>query len=204
MKIPDDVFETRCRYCFHGRPQNENAEIPDGKIYSSSYHDKLPCNILSVSQCEKVPGECLSFHPNWAFGICQTCEWSNQFHEGFCLLTIGPQNKRVVFICNTFGDSSGYWEHTCCTCDRYKVRDSLKDIIMREVLRGRSPASFNPDTWEPLESIEGSLMAKRWQIMQEEARIAEEEKAKAAAALKLEKLAKAKAPKPEEEQLSWF
>lgn len=26
MRIPDDVFETRCRYCVHGHPENNNQE----------------------------------------------------------------------------------------------------------------------------------------------------------------------------------
>lgn len=208
MKIPDTVFDNRCRYCFHGRPWNENVDVPDGKLFSSSYHDKLACKILSISQCGKVEGECLSFHPNWIFGLCGTCQWSNPFHDGYCTRPSGPENKRKVYLGN--GGLGGaadpdYWmDHSLSTCDHYKVSTSLKDYIMRDVLQGRSPANFNPDTWEPLEYIEGSLMAKRWQIMQEEARKAETEKAKAAEALRLEKLAQAKAPEAKEEQMSFF
>ena len=33
MKIPDDVFTTRCRYCGHGQTGAENKEIPDDKLF---------------------------------------------------------------------------------------------------------------------------------------------------------------------------
>lgn len=101
MKIPDDVFETRCRYCFHGRPENGNKEVPDGCVFSSRLHDSLPCNILGICRADKVPGECLSFHPNWIFGLCGTCQWDNMFHEGYyCTLPSGPKNKRKVYLGN--------------------------------------------------------------------------------------------------------
>lgn len=184
MKIPDDVFESRCRWCIHGRPENENLDVPGERLFSSRYHDRFPCNIQGICQSDKVPGECLSFHPNWIFGICGTCAWSNQFHDGFCTLLSGPVNKRAVYLGNTFGHDGGYWDHYRSTCDRYKVKESLKDLIMRDVLRGRSPANFDPDTWDPLAQIEGTLAAAQWKKMQEEAcRAAEKAQQEASAAV---------------------
>lgn len=127
MRIPDDVFENRCRYCFHGRPENENVEFIGDKVFSSRFYNKRPCNILGVAQCGKVDGECLSFHPNWIFGLCGTCQWSNMFHDGFCTRPSGPENIRKVYLGH--GGLGGavdpaYWQdHVLSTCDRYKVQE---------------------------------------------------------------------------------
>ena len=201
MKIPDNVFETRCRWCIHGRPENENREVPDEQRFSSRYHDTFPCGILGISQANKVPGECMSFHPNWIFGICGTCMWSNQFHDGFCTRPSGPENKRVVFLGREFIPDD-YWTHYRSTCDRYKVRESVKELIMRDVLRGRSPANFDPITWEPLTQIEGTPAAEQWKKMQEEARRAAEEVQRAAEEAKQE--ARDAMQEPAEDQFSLF
>jgi hypothetical protein len=33
MRIPDDVYSDRCRFCHHGRLGVENKEIPDDKLF---------------------------------------------------------------------------------------------------------------------------------------------------------------------------
>ena len=44
MKIPDQVFETRCRYCFHGRPEAGNQDIPESWLYQQ-YHRSAVCGL---------------------------------------------------------------------------------------------------------------------------------------------------------------
>lgn len=176
MKIPDDVFDNRCRWCVHGRVNNGNDEVPGRLLYKSSYHDKLPCNIMGIAKCEKVAGECLSFSPNWMFGICKTCVSNNMFHDGFCTRANGPQNKRLVFLGSDL-TKDGYYQHERSACDRYKVDERLKGFIMENVLAGKAPTNFDPDTWDPLELLDGSPQAAEWCRMQEQAKTERESKA---------------------------
>ena len=98
MKIPDDVFTTRCRYCGHGQTGAENKEIPDDKLFIHFWAKQSPCGIIGIAQCDKVQGECLDFKPNPMFGICEYCTFTNSFHPGFCTAPSGPVNKRRVFL----------------------------------------------------------------------------------------------------------
>lgn len=180
MKIPDDVYSTRCQFCHHRRLGAENKEIPDDKLFVYVWTKDAPCGIIGISKCDKVPGECLSFTPNPMYGICQYCEFNNPFHDGYCTFPSGPVNKRRVFLgWGGGGYQNDYWgEHTLFTCDRYRTSEYWKDIIMREVLRGRAPANFDPDTWEPLTKLEGTVVAQQWEKLQVEERAKETAKAK--------------------------
>lgn len=172
MKIPDDVYLSRCRYCRHGRPGAENKDIPSDKLFSYVWTRDAPCEIIGICRCNKVLGECLSFSPNPMFGICQYCAFDNSFHDGYCTFPSGPVNKRRVFLgWGGGGHKNDYWgEHVLFTCDHYQVSEYWKDIIMREVLNGRSPANFNPNTWEALKTMEGTYAAKQWAMLQAEER----------------------------------
>lgn len=196
-KIPDDVFQNRCRWCIQGRTENENREIPEAHLFVNYYHDTFPCNIMGINQCDRVPGECLSFHPNWIYGICGTCYWSNQFHDGFCRHE-APENKRVVFLGGDYCGDNGYWAHYRSTCDRYMVNPRLKDLILRDVLRGKSPANFDPDTWEPIGNMEESPAAEEWRRLREQA---QQEQAEAEAK---RKEAQKPAEDQQEEQMTLF
>ena len=44
---------------------------------------------------------------------------------------------------------------------------------MREVLRGRSPANFDPDTWKPLDKLDGTAAAQQWAQLQAKERAKE-------------------------------
>lgn len=197
-KIPDDVFENRCRWCHHGRVENGNNAIPEDHLFSARYHSILPCNIMGISQCDKIPGECLSFSVFWMFGICGTCYYNNSFHDGFCTRADGPENKRVVFLGSNYA-SDGYWTHYRSTCDKYKVEHSMKDRIMRNVLAGKAPANFDPDTWEPLEEMAGTPQAAEWERLQEQARVEREKAAAEAEAKREQATSKAKAKRPRTE-----
>lgn len=181
MKIPDDVYSTRCRCCRHARPDAENKEIPDTNLFSHHWTKDSPCSIIGISKCDKVPGECLSFTPNPMFGICQYCEFSNQFHDGYCTFPSGPINKRRVFLgWGGGGYQNDYWgEHALFTCDHYQVSHSWKKFIMREVLNGTAPANFDPDTWEPMNRLEGTPVARKWSMLKAEERTSKDEKAEA-------------------------
>lgn len=199
MKIPDDVFATRCKYCHHGRPGKENVEIPDGAVHCYPWKKEAPCDIEGICHFDDVPGECLSFTPNPMFGICEYCEYNNSFHEGYCTIPGGPVNKRRVFLGWSAGKENDYWgEHALFTCDRYRVSANWKDIIMRNALCGRAPENFDPETWEPLKKIEGTAAAEQWAKLQAEARANEEAKAKT-----LEKQKAISGP-DETEQISLF
>ena len=171
IRIPDDVFATRCPYCKHRQPGIENIDIPEGALWRVPWRTKLPCGILGICQCNDVPGECLSFTPNPMFGICMYCEHNNSFHDGFCTVPGGATNKRRVFLgWRAGGGRPDYWgDHALFTCDRYRVNACWKDLIMRETLAGRAPENFDPETWKPLEKIEGTAAAEQWAKLQAEA-----------------------------------
>lgn len=181
MKIPDDVYLSRCRYCRHGRPGAENKDIPSDKLFSYIWTRDAPCEIIGICQCNKVLGECLSFYPNPMFGICQYCAFNNSFHDGYCTFPGGPANKHRVFLgWGGGGHKNDYWgEHVLFTCDHYQASPYWKDLIMQEVLNGRSPANFDPDTWQLLDKLEGTAAAQQWEKLQAEERARAAAKAEA-------------------------
>ncbi len=165
MKIPDDVFETRCRYCMHGRPEGGNQDIPEEWIFTQFHRKDLSCNIFGISRCDRIPGECESFAPNHIFGICYTCEYSNSFHEGFC--TRGSQpNKRKIFIGN--GGLGGahhpdYWkEHVLSTCDAYRPSHYWTDIMRKQAAEGKIPRNFDPETMKAVGPAMKNETAEKW------------------------------------------
>lgn len=165
VKIPDDVFTTRCRYCGHGQTGAENKEIPDDKLFIHFWAKQSPCRIIGIAQCDKVQGECLDFKPNPMFGICEYCTFTNSFHPGFCTAPSGPVNKRRVFL-GWSGIGDYYSVHALFTCDRYRVNELWKDLILKNAVEGHAPANFDPDTWEALEHIDGTPTAKQWADLQ--------------------------------------
>lgn len=143
VKIPDDVFTTRCRYCGHGQTGAENKEIPDDKLFIHFWAKQSPCGIIGIAQCDKVQGECLDFKPNPMFGICEYCTFTNSFHPGFCTAPSGPVNKRRVFL-GWSGIGDYYSVHALFTCDRYRVSERWKDLILKNAVEGHAPANFGP------------------------------------------------------------
>ena len=176
MRIPDDVFETRCRFCHHGHPENNNQEIPDERIFSAYWTRRSSCQILGISKPNKVQGECLSFTPNHIFGICLTCESNNSFHEGYCRRQERP-NYRQVYLGNCY-DKGGYWQHTRCTCDAYAPNPYWIDIMQREAADGRIPRNFDPETMKPIGPTVKNETAERWADIDRK-RAAEEERKEA-------------------------
>lgn len=182
MKIPDQVFETRCRYCFHGRPEAGNQDIPESWLFQVYHHKDLPCNIMGISKPERsVKGECESFYPNVIFGICAYCAFNSQFIEQtYCKLEERP-NYRPVYLGVTYGaERRAYDVHALCTCDKYRPDPFWIDHMRRDAAQGRAPQNFNPETMEPIGRIEESkVAAEYWAMLTREAR-AEEEAARRA------------------------
>lgn len=156
---------TRCRYCGHGQTGAENKEIQDDKLFIHFWAKQSPCGIIGIAQCDKVQGECLDFKPNPMFGICEYCTFTNSFHPGFCTAPGGPVNKRRVFL-GWSGIGDYYSSHALFTCDRYRVSEQWKDLILKNAVAGRAPANFDPETWEALKHIDGTATAKRWADLQ--------------------------------------
>lgn len=180
MKIPDDVFETRCRYCRH-RQTEENKDIPDKYLFFAPKHKELPCEIMGISQHNKVKGECLSFLPNYIFGICLTCRHKNTFSENYCFLDEQP-NKRQIYVSSSVGDAftPGFSINRVSTCDNYVVNTDLIPFMIIEATEGRIPRNFDPETMRAIESDEHTVSSEAWdeieRMQQETKRIAEKAK----------------------------
>lgn len=50
MKIPDDVYSTRCRYCKHWQAVTENKEIPDDALLIHFWARQSPCGIIGIAR----------------------------------------------------------------------------------------------------------------------------------------------------------
>lgn len=169
MKIPDDVFETRCQYCFH-KSGADNKEIPDDRIFSIKWRKELPCNVMGICRPNKIKGECLNFVPNQIFGICQTCEYDNCFREGYCTNNNQP-NKRQLYITRDFAmDSQNeYWKkHIGSTCDNYSVKPSLIDLIKQQAAEGKIPRNFDPETMKFTDTLSANDVAEKWAEIERE------------------------------------
>lgn len=109
-------------------------------------------------------------------GICGMCEYFNGFHTEseypngiYCTHPKGPENRRNVMphINAGYGREVTSFNYTYFTCDRYKVDHSWKETLKREALEGKIPKNFDPDTFEPLEYMEG-VPVEAWEKSQQE------------------------------------
>ena len=163
MKIPDDVFEKRCKYCIH-YTGGENADVPASRMFKTKDH---ACHIFGISQCDQIPGECKSFHPNHIFGICYTCQFNNSFHEGFCTRNEQP-NKRQIYV--GFGGLNREYFGTHClsTCEAYRPNAYWLDIMQKQAAEGKIPRNFDPETFKPTENTPENEVARKWAEIERE------------------------------------
>lgn len=122
-RIPDDVWENRCRFCVHKHAE-DNRPIPMDVIHRPMYSHMIPCRIMTVSRPNDKPGECMSFAPKAdTYGICETCKRNNIFADGFCLKKDHAEQRRVFFGESYSADErlrDYYGRHRLSVCDDYE------------------------------------------------------------------------------------
>ncbi len=186
MKIPDDVFDTRCRYCIHRKQGVENKDIPEDWLWKQWHRDDMPCEIFGISHFDQIPGECVDFYPNYIFGICLTCGFSNHFADGFCTRKEQPNKHKLYIGCGGFAAGTprpAYWrDHVLSTCDAYCVAEFWVDIIRRQAAEGRIPRNFDPETMKPIGKAARNETAEKWAEIDRQQQEAKKAEAEAAAA----------------------
>ncbi len=179
-KIPDDIYNNRCKYCRHFIEGKENREIKNNEIWR--YNDNpCVCNIQCIAQYKHqehddnwrefwyVPyddGECRSFTPSVGYPICNYCEYYNSFMNEQKYCTITPKNRRIAVIGNQYGGE--HWEYAYMICDKWKMDSIWQRNALEYVARGRLPAIFNPNTFKLLKPQEENTAAEKWAIIVKE------------------------------------
>lgn len=184
--IPPKIWETDCKYC-RFRDSEENFEYGTGKnkydapckigIFNGrSLHWNDNTKSFDLTDQEVYTEHCGPCRPNEFYGICGMCEYFNGFHTEseypngiYCTHPKGPENRRNVMphINAGYGREVTSFNYTYFTCDRYKVDHSWKETLKREALEGKIPKNFDPDTFEPLEYMEG-VPVEAWEKSQQE------------------------------------
>ena len=186
-QIPQNIWETDCKYCTF-RASEENFE------YGSRGNYDTPCRIhkydgksriwneetkeFDLTEHEAYKEHCPTCRPTEGFGICATCEYFNGFHDGaedetaiYCTLIDGPVNRRntMPHINAGYSKEITHFHYSYFTCDRYTVNRGPymgKDRLLDLAVKGRIPKNFDPDTFEPLEYMEG-VPIEQWQARQQ-------------------------------------
>lgn len=177
-KIPDDIYNNRCRYCHHFQKEYENKEVKHP--FSARAEDQGSCKIQSIAgYCyqehndswteftDKVyeDGECRSFTPNFGYPICESCEHFNHFKtDNYCYGK--PKNRRIAVIGNNYGKEA--WDYAHMICDNWVMRQSMRGYALEYVALGKLPAAFDPKTYKLLKPTEENRVAEEWRKIQEE------------------------------------
>lgn len=174
-KIPDDIYENRCKYCRHHIIGKENREIKPHEVYLCS-NNPCVCNIQSIARYnyqvhderyeryECVPyadGECRSFTPNMGFPICENCEYGNPFSKDteYCLGK--PKNRKVAVVGMSYG--AEYWKYAYMVCDNWKMSIVDRRGALERVAQGKLPPCFDPKTFKLLKPTETNKAAEQWE-----------------------------------------
>lgn len=171
MKIPDDVFETRCRWCWHRQPGTDNQDWPQERVFSQYWSRQQPCKIFGLCKPLDVPGECLTFtpHPFSHYGICLSCAYTNSFRDGYCTRPGGPLNKRQIYLGEEY-HSDYFRVHGLSTCDLYAANPNFYDLMRRDAAAGLVPQIFDPETMQPIGPTEYNDAAEKWRKIEDEKR----------------------------------
>ena len=123
FRIPDDVWQSRCKLCVH-KNAAENIPVPLWAVHRQQYSEIIPCRIMSISRTRDRPGECMSFAPRMdVYGICETCIHNNIFHDGFCMKKDHAEQHRVYWGTDYGGDARKvdyYSRHRLSVCNDYE------------------------------------------------------------------------------------
>lgn len=185
--IPANIWETDCKYCSF-RNSEENFE------YGSRGKYVQPCRIgkyrgdcriwneetkeFDLTEHEAFKEHCGSCRPTECFGICATCEYFNGFHDNvedknaiYCTLIDGPVNRRntMPHIKAGYSRKTTHFDYSYFTCDRYTVNRGPymgKEMLLDLALKGRIPKNFDPETFKPLEYMEG-VPIEEWRVRQQ-------------------------------------
>ena len=181
-KIPDDIYENRCKYCMHHIQGKENREIKNNEVYRS-LDNPCVCKIQSIARYKYqehdkewqefwyVPyedGECRSFTPNFGYPICNYCEYCNQFMPDSEYCTKETKNRKVATIGNNYG--AEYWKFAYMICDYWKMKSLWRSDALEKVAKGKLPQCFDPVTYKLLKPAQENKAAQHWQEIIEEYR----------------------------------
>ena len=147
-KIPDDVWEDRCRLCIHKNAQ-ENIPVPLWAVHKPQYEEIIPCRIMSICRSNDRPGECMSFAPQMkVYGICETCRYNNIFEDDFCMKKDHAEQRRVFFGTHYGGDERKidyYSRHRLSVCDDYEPDQYVKERKQRKHEQTEDAGQTGPD-----------------------------------------------------------
>jgi hypothetical protein len=173
-KIPDEIYENRCRYCGHFLKDGENREIKSHEIWLPESRFPGPCKIQAIAKYKYQirnnglyeyltyeDGECRSFTPKFGYPMCEYCEHHNHFHEDtYCLKETPFDQRRVVALGNTYGRE--VYKVGFMICDCWKLRSTVRDTALKYIADGKLPKLMNPETFMLLKPVEENEAAEKW------------------------------------------
>ena len=173
-KIPDDIYDNRCRYCMHFIEGKVNREMTENESYRNC-DNPCACKIHSIAQYKYqehdkdyrnfwyIPyddGECRSFTPVYGYPVCHYCEYVNMFMKESEYCSTTPKNRKRAVIGNCYGTE--YWNFAYMICDKWKMCSMGRNDALERVARGRLPAVFDPDTYKLLSPAKANKTAEKW------------------------------------------
>lgn len=173
-RIPDEIYENRCKYCWHFVKNKENREIKEYEIFLHGDRKPCPCKIQLIAQyryqiCDNgeykyIPyedGECRSFSPNYGYPMCYSCEHFDRFSKEHSRKKDVPLSKRKrVALGNTYGNESR--ERGFLICSNWECAKHSRDYALKNAAEGRIPRMFDSKTFKLLSPIEESRAAEEW------------------------------------------
>ena len=121
FRIPDEVWENRCRICVHKRA-DKNIPCDMAMIDKPMNEDFIPCRVLRLARFNN--GECGSFaiRPDTP-GFCCSCEHDNIFCPGYCMKPDHGPERQIIRTGMTYHVNDDYYgRHILSVCDDYKPK----------------------------------------------------------------------------------
>lgn len=179
-KIPDAIYENRCRYCRFFLKDGENREIKTNEVWQHNFPGS--CKIQGIARYnyqirnngdyEKIPyedGECRSFTPNYGYPMCEYCEYFNHFHkDAYCFKEIPFDKRRVVALGNTYGRD--VYKAGFMICDKWKLSHTWRNGVLKSIADGNLPKLMDPETFMLLKPKGKNEAAEKWRKIESERR----------------------------------